>query len=329
VQKRLYHWQRDASLCSDDELRKQALASLHNKAFHCQGGAIFAAAHKEREEVLLDLIVAYQTLCDYLDNLCDRANCTNETAFREIHQSLLDALSPYDVLHEYYRNYPWQNDSGYIKRLVLTCRHSIRQLPGYDLIYKDAVENVGFYIDLQVLKHINWNTRRETLQQWAESHLADYPGLLWQEFAAACGSTLGLFALFSRAGNQKTLEEDSSQLVSNYFPWICGLHILLGYFIDQEEDRQGGDLNFMFYYPDQEVMLKRLQVFIQEAHKYRPPSCGATFRKTVVEGLLAMYLSDPKIKAQGLENIAVRLLQTSGRDALYTHRLCRLVRKFL
>ena len=75
VSKRLERWDEEAKLCEDEELQKQALASIREKGFHCQGGAVFAVLYPEWEGLLLDLIVAYQTLCDYLDNLCDRANC--------------------------------------------------------------------------------------------------------------------------------------------------------------------------------------------------------------------------------------------------------------
>ena len=73
VKKLLRHWEAEACRCQDPELRKQARASLQHKAFHCQGGAVYAVNCRQMQDTVLRLIIAYQTICDYLDNLCDRA----------------------------------------------------------------------------------------------------------------------------------------------------------------------------------------------------------------------------------------------------------------
>lgn len=41
-------------------------------------------------------------------------------------------------------------------------------------------------------------------------------------------------------------KEMTEKIKAGYFPYIQGLHILLDYLIDQEEDKAGGDLNFCF-----------------------------------------------------------------------------------
>ena len=232
VQKNLKYWHVQASMCHDAQLRQQALASLKDKAFHCQGGAVFAVPYRFEEGLLVQLIVAYQTLCDYLDNLCDRAQVTDGRAFRELHQSLLDALTPDSRTSDYYRSYPHQNDSDYIYKLVNKCRYCIKRLPSYEAVYDDIVRLVNLYIDLQVIKHINWSEREDRLINWANSHLQAYPDILWQEFAAASGSTLAVFKLLGLASQRDVSCDRVQQTVRIYFPWICGLHILLDYFID-------------------------------------------------------------------------------------------------
>jgi pantothenate kinase type III len=71
VERQLGEWRIRADAIPDRQLRVQALASLSHKRFHCQGGSIFCAAPGEYRPQLLRFIVAYQTMCDYLDNLCD------------------------------------------------------------------------------------------------------------------------------------------------------------------------------------------------------------------------------------------------------------------
>lgn len=327
VKKLLDYWECEASLCPNHELRKQALASIHSKSFHCQGGSVFAAPYGKWEPVLIELIVAYQTLCDYLDNLCDRAYCTDGQAFGQLHQSLLDALTPGGEKHDYYRVFPHKDDGGYIDKLVEECRQCLVRLPSYNMVQDQAVWLAQIYTQLQVYKHIDLNTRETALINWAQSCLEAYPQLLWQEFAAASGSTLALFALFGLATSSR-LHSDTGQVVTQvYFPWICGLHILLDYLIDQAEDRAGGDLNFTFYYPDQDFMLERLHLFITQALQKAYAMPDPSFTKTVVEGLLAMYLSDAKVKNQGLEPIARQLIKAAGGGTAATFQLCKMVRR--
>ena len=57
-----------------------------------------------------------------------------------------------------------------------------------------------------------------------------------------CGGGLyaGVFALLASASRKNISLEMSERIFHCYFPWICGLHILLDYFIDQEEDKKEG-----------------------------------------------------------------------------------------
>lgn len=329
VKRLLNQWEGEAGLCADHELRKQALNSIHLKDFHCQGGAVFAVPYPEWETLLLRAIIAYQTLCDYLDNLCDRASCTDGKAFRQLHESLKDALIPGAPLQDYYCLYHYKDDNAYIGKLVKECQDCLQKLPSYPVVYEDVLWLAQMYIDLQVHKHIDLERRETVLTNWAEQHLKNYPGVLWQEFAAASGSTLAIFALWGLASQKGTTRSECIEIMQAYFPWICGLHILLDYFIDQEEDRQGGDLNFTFYYAGQEEMMNRLKLFIGEAHKNARLCSQGDFAKTVVEGLLAMYLSDRKVKKLGYQAMARDLLAQSGKGAFNTFRICRIVRQFL
>ncbi len=107
------------------------------------------------------------------------------------------------------------------------------------------IELVGLYCDLQVYKHIRHDLREAELFKWWRLHHEKYPELGWNEFAAATGSTLGMFMLFVAAAERDIAAATINNIKKAYFPYICGLHILLDYLIDQEEDRKGGDLNFL------------------------------------------------------------------------------------
>ncbi|NLG32153.1 MAG: tetraprenyl-beta-curcumene synthase family protein [Syntrophomonadaceae bacterium] len=329
VQKELRKWGEMAAQCHDLELRKQSLASLKSKAFHCQGGVVYAALYPGQESLLIRLITSYQTLCDYLDNLCDRVGVDSQAAFRLLHTSLFDAFTPGSRLRDYYALYPFKDDSGYLHSLVKECRWCTEQLPQFSMVHGRIMELIGLYVDLQVIKHLNWSIRERELKDWAFTHLSKYSDILWQEFAAASGSTLAIFALVGLASTNEARRDLAEQVINAYFPYICGLHILLDYFIDQEEDLKGGDLNFTFYYDNHLELLDRIRLFTREARQRIRGLPSAPLDELVINGLLAMYLSDKKVKEQGFQKDRSKLLNEAGRSAWRTYRTCSLVRLFL
>lgn len=298
VREQLQFWRSRAEEMPDPELQRQAIASMTDKQFHCQGGAVYAAINLSLKHVLIPLIVAFQTISDYLDNLCDRSTSLDPEDFRRLHQSMLDAVDPAAPLHDYYAFRDEKDDGGYLNDLVKTCQASIRLLPSYHLVEGKVRTLVGLYCDLQVYKHIRRDLREDALDAWWQQHRGDYPEIRWNEFAAATGSTLGVFMLFMAAGDPGLQREQTETIFEAYFPYICGLHILLDYLIDQEEDEQGGDLNFCSYYDDADTTVERIAFIVARARNRAEQLDGPAFHRMIIEGLLALYLSDPKVSEQ-------------------------------
>ena len=141
-------------------------------------------------------------------------------------------------LHDYYALHPNRDDGGYLPALVDECRR-LRRLPAYAVVRDRVRRLVGLYNDLQVYKHGPLERREPALAAWFARRAGPWRDLYWWEFAAACGSTLAVFALFAAAAHRGPDPAAAAQLEEAYFPWICGLHILLDYLIDQAEDRPG------------------------------------------------------------------------------------------
>ncbi|WP_242823305.1 tetraprenyl-beta-curcumene synthase family protein [Thermaerobacter subterraneus] len=386
VDRLLQRWQERASRIPDPELRRQALASLRAKRFHCQGGAVFAAAvPADRRPLLLEAVVALQTISDYLDNLCDRSDSLDPADYRELHQAMLDAVAvpgrslpagpresrrgedgmplPGEPLPggpppartlpggpdgpgpravpeapprwagpardggSYYRLHPHRDDGGYLESLVAACQQALARFPGYPQVAGTVRRLVSLYSDLQVNKHGDREGRLARLQSWYRREAGPWQGrLAWWEFAAACGSTLGVFALFREA----LLAAEPSPariraLAGAYFPWIGGLHILLDYLIDQAEDRAGGDLNLVRPYGDPQRAAAGLAAFARQAARQAERLPEAALHRLVVDGLLGLYLTDPKVASQGLEPVARQLVAAGGPGA----RLCRAASRFV
>ena len=326
VNQELADWQTYAASLSEPELSAQALSSLRDKKFHCQGGCVYSLYNGIFSPPLLRLIVSLQTISDYLDNLCDRVGMADEQAFRQLHFAMVDALTPGATLRDYYRYYPFKKDEGYLAALVHTCQEEIAGLPAYSVVKTQLLTLAGLYSELQTYKHLHPSIRDQKMAAWTDRHLSRYPDLLAGEFAAASGSTLGIFALCAAAADPCLSEDTANKISSAYFPWISGLHILLDYFIDREEDRQNGDLNFLAYYADDQETLTRLTLFWQKSLEQLSHIPNPAFTKTVIRGLLGMYLSDPKANAYEEMGLRDALLAQAGSYTRFIYALCRLLR---
>ncbi|MCX7923760.1 MAG: tetraprenyl-beta-curcumene synthase family protein [Clostridia bacterium] len=326
VSKELNRWSSICCTSEDKVLGKQALSSIRLKKFHAQGGSVYALYPGVDMESTIKFIVALQTISDYLDNLCDRAGVQSEAAFRQLHYSMLDAVDPERSINDYYFFYPFQRDNDYLRRLVEECRSQVSKIPSYNKVIEPIKKYIMMYSDLQTYKHLPHDIREKRMLEWSRSYLGQYPEISCWEFSAATGSTLGIFVLAAAAHDPYLTTEDVMCLEAAYFPWICGLHILLDYYIDSQEDMKEGDLNFTHYYDNLKQCEERLCLFIERSlencMKLRYPK----FHTTVVKGLLAMYLSDPKALF-GLNRLASwNLIKNGAHGTTLYYRLCRLLR---
>lgn len=313
VHQELNYWKKRANEIPNEELRKQALASIEHKAFHCEGGGILAILAKNDYKNSIRFIVAYQTISDYLDNLCDRSTSLDPDDFAALHESMNDAVSLNRTRRNYYRNRLEQEDGGYLQELVETCQKVLEQTPHYEIIQQDLVSLCQYYCDLQIHKHVVVNERVPRLQEWFNKYSASLPTMTWYEFSACSGSTLGIFCLVSYSMIKEFKREEAQKLYNGYFPYIQGLHILLDYFIDQEEDRNGGDLNFCFYYKNEEELFRRLTHFLNEADRNTENIPYQKFHQLINRGLIGIYLSDEKVKKQPhVKKLAKSLIKQGG-----------------
>jgi tetraprenyl-beta-curcumene synthase len=314
VKSELQSWRKRAEQIPDPELRAQALSSIENKSFHCEGGCVYAAASMPHRDSLIRLIVAYQTISDYLDNLCDRSTSLYAENFERLHQSMLDAVSLTPPQLDYYAFNQEKNDGGYLQDLVRTVQEELLKLPHYASIKKAVFQLASLYCQLQIHKHVDPSLREQRLLNWWENNKPSVPSTLkWNEFAAATGSTIGIFHLFQVASLTDTDAERIQHIANSYFPWICSLHILLDYLIDLEEDELGGDLNFIAYYSGQEETLSRLKFIVDRAKEGTSLLPDQKFHNMIIDGLLGLYLSDGKVGRQPMvKQVAGKLIRSSS-----------------
>lgn len=329
VDMELDKWMKAALSIPDSELSRQAICSIQKKGFHARGGSAFSLYPKCASENTVKLIIAYQTISDYLDNLCDRANVEDEDAFHQLHLAMSDALIIGGSLHDYYMYYPYKDDGGYLRELIETCRACLSKIPSYDAVLKYCLKFADMYSSMQSYKHIPCNLREKKLYGWASQNIDKYPMIKPNEFCAASGSTLGIFVLFAAGYNPNINEQSIKKIVSAYFPWICGFHILLDYFIDYYEDIKDNELNFIEYYKDENVTLSRMKLFMETSLQCANGLKYPVFHKTIVYGLVSMYLSDPKARSGKLYAMSKSIMDSNGVKLKLMYSLCLKLRKTL
>lgn len=292
------------------DLRQQALSSLNTKQFHCEGGGVFAGPSRDAQGLLFQFLLPYQTLCDYLDTVTDRGPSTDSANLRQLHQSLLDAVRPGGEYQSYYALHPHQNDGGYAQALVGAARSALTKFPGFTVVQPAMERLVRLYIDLQVYKHGPPTEREPRLTDWHHQHADLAPGLAWWEFSAAAGSTLGLFALLNLAVDPHPDRHTVDAVWQLYFPWVGALHILLDYYVDQDEDAEGGDLNFVSYYASPQNAVRGIRRIFRETLVRAGALPDAAFHRYIAKGLLGFYLADRKVSKRN--GLVWRLLASGG-----------------
>ncbi|MBX6351523.1 MAG: DUF2600 family protein, partial [Clostridia bacterium] len=302
------------------------------------GAAYALLAPPEARAGVLRWIVALQTTSDFLDNLADRTGERSLADLRALHDAFLDGASlarePRSRLAApvgpsgYYRFHPAAEDV-YLPRLVALCREELARIPGAPSVAEEALDLAQLYVELQVRKHAP-SGRTRLLTEWFAAERERRPelaGVAWWEFAAAAGSTLGLFALLALAAGcpEGLAPPERARILRAYFPWIAALHILLDYAIDQDEDRAGGDLNLVAQYPDDDAAAAGLIRIYREARR-RARELPGPAHAAIVDGLVGLYLSDPKARSPRLRAWTRRVLAGMDPPARALQQGARLAR---
>ncbi len=293
----------------DPILRELALSSIHEKAYHVQGGCVLAtflplpAASRH-----LRIVAALETIYDYLDTLCDRLPEVSSTAYPSLHDALLDAVDLERSPGAPYRDGPFRDDGGYLAELVASVRANLATLPHYHSIRPHLSYAVTLYRDLQSYKHLPAGQREARCQAWYAERDPRFDELRWYEFAAACGSSLPVFALLALTEMPDFQPAQAEAVFATYLPAIAGLHILLDSFLDQAEDREHDELNFYACYASEADALERLARFIHEAQQGIAQLAHPQPHHFLFEAMRGFYLTHPKVFEQALDKPSNALL---------------------
>jgi tetraprenyl-beta-curcumene synthase len=289
VSRELDLWRERAAAIPDRPLREEALDSIAHKRDHAEGAAMFWVLPRRRDWRLLRLLVAYQTIWDFLDNVSERD--TDEASSRQLHLALVEALDPGAPISDYYRHHRYKNDGGYLRDLVRTCRASCAALPSYALVRPHVLAGVA-ECSIQSINHDPDPERRDAaLRRWAEqASPAGERTMTWFErTAAASGFTP--HPLLSLAAESSCKEEDVAGTLAVYFPWVSLAITMLDSYADQLDDAANGSHSYISHYSDADVAVRRLGEVVARAARDVQGLRKGSRHATLIACMVAMYLS--------------------------------------
>jgi cytochrome P450 len=310
VSRELRHWHTRAEAIPDRTLREDALASITQKRDHAEGAALFCVLPRRRNRRLLGLLVAYQTIWDFLDNLSERA--TGEANACQLHLALVEALDPGAPISDYYRHHPWKDDGGYLRELVEACRAGCAALPAYPLVRRQVLEGTAL-CSVQSINHDPNPKRRDAaLKTWVQREAAGgEPAMSWFELTAAA-SAFTPHVLLALAAEASCEEGEATRALAAYYPWASLAITMLDSYADQLDDAASGDHSYISHYGGGEIAVRRLcEVVERVARETRALSKGDR-HATLVACMLAMHLSRDGAYAPELRAGTRALAQASG-----------------
>ena len=308
VSREIRAWRAHAEAIPDRPLREDALHSIAHKRDHAEGAALFWVLPRSRDRRLLRVLVAYQTIWDFLDNVSERD--TGEANARQLHLALSEALDPGAPISDYYRHHPWKDDGGYLRALVETCRAGCAALPSYPRVRSHVLAGVALCA-VQGVNHDPDPERRDAaLRAWAERESPGERAITWFEFTAAA-SAFTPHVLLALAAESTCEEGDIAEALAAYFPWVSLAIAMLDSYADQLDDAVSGQHSYISHYGDAGVAVQRLCEIVdwtaREAHGLRDGHRHAT----IVACMVAMYLSRDGAYAPELR-AATRTLAGAG-----------------
>ena len=303
-------WRAMAAAIPDAPIRADALHSLDHKRGHADGAALFTILPQRRNRELLTLLVAYETLVDFLDNVSER--CPTRENGDQLHRAIGDALDPGGPLRDYYRHHPWRHDGGYLVALVSTCRERCRALPSFERVRPLVARETRRSLVLG-LNHEEDPVRRDAaLRAWAAREYPDEHELSWFELSGAASATLVVHVLLTLAAEPCLSEADAHDAYAAHWPWIALATTMLDSYVDQADDEASGNHSYIAHYSDRDAAAMRLRESIGRALEGARGLRDGNRHLVIVGCMIALYLAKDSAHASELRATTVSLVESSG-----------------
>jgi tetraprenyl-beta-curcumene synthase len=308
VRREVDHWRRRSRAIASPGLRALAVQNLDTEDTNLEGAAAFATfvAPMCRARVIRAQ-VAFQAAYDYVDSLAETPSSHPAANARQLHLSLFAAIAPTTQCRDYYAQHNENDDGGYLVAIVEAARTSLTSLPSYEVVSQALQAGVA--------RIVQYQTRIGEPQQlaaWTLTRMAPDCRLAWWELAAACGSSMAVFALMASATRPTVGTRELTDIERAYFPWIGALHTLLDSLIDRSDDLAVEQQSLIDYYGSEQAMIERLALLAVEARQRAQALPDGRDHTLILAGMVSLYLSSTQASLPPVRLVGVRLKKIIG-----------------
>lgn len=296
----------------DAPLRREALDSIARKRAHVDGAALFWILPRRRHPRLLGLLVAYQTVWDYLDGVNERGADAGEANGRRLHRALVEALDPNTAPTDHYCHNPCGQDGGYLRALTGHAREACAGLPSYEQVRGPALAEAE-RCAVQSLNHdLDPGRRERKLRAWAERESADWPGASWFERSAAASASLVPHVLLALAAEPACDAGEVARVRAAYLPWVSLATAMLDSYADVEEDLASGEHSYIAYYRGRDEAVARLEEIVAHATREVGGLRRGRHHAVLAACVVTMYLSKDSVRTRPVRGETARLVGAGG-----------------
>jgi tetraprenyl-beta-curcumene synthase len=305
-------WRRRAATVPDAPLRADALCSIARKRASTDGAALFSTIPARRSPNLLRLLVAFETMADFLDTTSEHSVEAGVASGLRLHCALSEALDPGGAVSAWYRHHPWRGDGGYLRALVDACRDCCVRLPSYERVRARAIGAARMARVLGLNHEPDPGARDAALAEWARREAEGWGELEWYESAAAASGWLTVLALLALSVDAGLEEGRVEATCAAYLPWISLAGTMLDSYADQAADAAEDEHSYLAHYRCAEEAVERLAEMVGEAARRARALPDGARHGVIVACMTAMYLSKDSARTPGMRPGTRRVARAGG-----------------
>jgi len=284
-------WRAQASVIADAETRSDALDALARKRPHLDGAALFWTLPRRRNLDLLRLLVAYELILEFLDNMNERAAHAGVVNGRQLHRALVEALDPDAPISDYYRHHPWPQDGGYLRTLVETCRRRCQSLTSYARVRRLVIREAQRAQVLAINHEPDSRRRDVALRRWVLHELSAEARTDWFELSGAATAPLTIHMLLALAAEPACDDGEIDEACSVYFPGLSLVATMLDSYVDQAQDVESDNHSYIAHYQTPELARRRIGELIARSVREARGLRNGDRHVVIAACMIAMYLS--------------------------------------
>ncbi len=305
-------WRGVAAHIPPGPLREDAFDALSRKRGQSDGAALFSILPRARNRYYLRLLVAYQIIWDYLDNVSERGAYVGIANGRQLHLALVDALNPGGPIRDYYRHSPWREDGGYLRALVETCRDCCTRLPSYGRV-RELVLHDARRAQVLALNHdLDPRRRDAALRAWARQEFPGGHQASWFELTGAASAGLAAFALLALACEPSCTDSEIIRTHAAYFPWASAVACMLDSYADQVEDAANDAHSYIAHYPTPELAVSQTCRLVRRCLCELHTLQNGETHVLIACSMVALYLSKDCTRMPTMQSWSTSLVHAGG-----------------